>query len=71
MVGPDDWDVYSRMQESLHSSCAEWVDQHRYLGQDERVGEHPGMNRAPGTSDLSVRNQYQAWLQYMTGEATA
>ena len=71
MVGPDDWDIYARMQESLHSDSAEWVDMHRYMGQDESVSERPGMTRAPGTSDLSVRNQYKAWLHYMTGEAAA
>ncbi len=68
MVGPDDWDVYSRMQESLHSNSAEWVDMHRYLGQDQ---ESAGEKKAPGTSDLSMRNQYQAWLDYMTAEAAA
>jgi phenylpropionate dioxygenase-like ring-hydroxylating dioxygenase large terminal subunit len=71
MIGPDDWDVYARMQESLQSGAAEWVDMHRYLGQDESVSERSGMSRAPGTSDLSVRNQYRAWLQYMTGKALA
>lgn len=67
MVGPDDWDVYARMQESLQSGAAEWVDMHRYLGQDESVSDRSGMSRAPGTSDLSIRNQYRAWLQYMIG----
>ena len=70
MVGPDDWDVYARMQEGLRSSAAEWVDMHRYLGQDQELAE-AGMKKAPGTSDLSVRNQYQAWLEYMTAEAAA
>jgi benzoate/toluate 1,2-dioxygenase alpha subunit len=71
MVGPDDWDVYSRMQESLHSDSAEWVNLYRYQDQEESVEGMPGMKRAPGTSDLSVRNQYQAWLKYMTeGAAT-
>ena len=71
MVGPDDWDVYARMQEALHSGSTDWVDMHRYEGQEEHVSEHPGMKKAPGTSDMSVRNQYQAWLQYMTGVAAA
>ena len=71
MVGPDDWDVYARMQESLQSGSSDWVDQHRYLEQEEPVSDQPGMKKAPGTSDLSVRNQYRAWLQYMTGEAAA
>lgn len=70
MVGPDDWDVYSRMQESLQSNSAEWVDMHRYLGSDETV-ENSALTRAPGTSDLTMRNQYRAWLEYMTAEAAA
>jgi phenylpropionate dioxygenase-like ring-hydroxylating dioxygenase large terminal subunit len=70
MVGPDDWDVYARMQESLNSNSAEWVDMHRYLGSDEQV-IGSDMKKAPGTSDLSMRNQYQAWLEYMTTEAAA
>ena len=63
MVGPDDWNCYARIQEALHSSGNEWVDLHRYLNREEM---HEGnITRAPGTSDLSVRNQYQAWLDYM------
>jgi phenylpropionate dioxygenase-like ring-hydroxylating dioxygenase large terminal subunit len=68
MVGPDDWDVYRRMQDGLHSQSADWVDMHRYMGQDQPVEGHEEMTSAPGTSDLSVRNQYQAWLNYMCKE---
>lgn len=71
MVGPDDWDVYARMQQGLHSDSVEWVDMHRYMGADTDVQGHQGMKTAPGTSDLSVRNQYQAWLQYMCEEGRA
>jgi len=71
MVGPDDWDVYKRMQECLHSDSADWVDMHRHFGRDELVDDMPGMKRAQGTSDLSVRNQYQAWVDYMTAEVAS
>lgn len=70
MVGPDDWDVYERLQEGLQSNAAQWVDTHRYLGQDEAI-EGTALTKAPGTSDLCIRNQYQAWLEYMTMEAAA
>lgn len=63
MVGPDDWDCYARMQESLHSDSAEWVDMRRYIGREQSEG---GITRASGTSDLSMRNQYRAWSDYMT-----
>ena len=64
MVGPDDWNCYSRMQESLQSSSNDWVDLHRYLNREEvREGD---IIRARGTSDISMRNQYKAWLDYMS-----
>jgi len=66
MVGPDDWNCYSRMQESLQSGSSDWVDLHRYLGREEvREGD---IIRAKGTSDISMRNQYKAWLDYMSSE---
>lgn len=63
MVGPDDLDCYYRIQESAKAGSIEWVDLHRYLGQDE---VESGKVTAPGTSDLSIRNQYKAWLEYMS-----
>lgn len=65
MVGPDDWDCYARMQESLVSQSYEWVDMRRGLGKEEQAD---GKEKSFGTSDLSFRNQYRAWLQYMTGD---
>lgn len=69
MVGPDDWDCYTRMQEGLVSDGKVWVDTSRGLGRDEEQGQ--GRRRSFGTSDLSFRNQYQAWLDYMTAEDAA
>lgn len=66
MVGPDDRDCYARIQRGSLSLGAEWIDMHRYLGGEEATGE-PGVRRAIGTSDVSFRHQYQAWLDYMTG----
>ena len=63
MVGPDDLDCYHRMQTALHSSVSDWVDMRRYLGRD--AGTKNKMT-GTGTSDLSFRNQYAAWLQFMT-----
>ena len=68
MVGPDDWDCYRRMQESLTSNSAEWVDMRRFIGKEEQQGE---ITRAIGTSDITMRNQYQAWLGYMTASDEA
>ncbi len=66
MVGPDDWDCYRRMQQSLHSDASTWVDMRRYLGRNEPDGN---VHVAPGTSDESVRNQYRAWCDYLLDEA--
>lgn len=68
MVGPDDWECYARMQEALGSPAKEWVYMGRYLGQDTTEGEQ---TRAPGTSDLSARNQFKAWLGYLAGDLGA
>ena len=66
MVGPDDWDVYQRMQHALHSDSAQWVDMRRFMGRDKPEGKH---TVSPGTSDQAPRNQYKAWCNYMTGKA--
>jgi phenylpropionate dioxygenase-like ring-hydroxylating dioxygenase large terminal subunit len=67
MVGPDDWDCYTRIQEGLASNSKVWLDSRRGLGQDEEL--ESGRRRSFGTSDLSYRNQFRAWLHYMTGAA--
>ncbi len=63
MVGPDDLDCYIRIQESAAAGAVEWVDMHRHFGREMPDGERL---RATGTSDLALRNQYSAWLDYMT-----
>ncbi len=67
MVGPDDWDCYTRIQEGLASDSNVWLDACRGLGKDSDLGA--GRRRSFGTSDLSFRNQFKAWLEYMTGTA--
>lgn len=64
MVGSDDLEVYVRLQEGLTSGGTDWVDMSRFNGREEH--EDGNMTRAIGTSDISLRNQYQAWLDYMT-----
>jgi benzoate/toluate 1,2-dioxygenase subunit alpha len=64
MVGPDDWDCYKRMHEGLRSTATEWVDMRRGLGEDT-VPVQMGGERSFGTSDLSFRNQYKAWANYL------
>ena len=64
MVGPDDLDCYIRIQESAATGAIEWIDMQRHFGREVRDGERL---TATGTSDLALRNQYTAWLEYMTG----
>ena len=63
MVGPDDLDCYIRIQQSAAAGAIEWIDMHRHHGREQRAGDKV---TAPGTSDLALRNQYAAWLDYMT-----
>jgi phenylpropionate dioxygenase-like ring-hydroxylating dioxygenase large terminal subunit len=65
MVGPDDLEVYRRMQEGLASNASQWVEMHRQYGRDQQLKDRV---RGGGTSDLDVRTQYQAWRYYMLGE---
>lgn len=63
LVGPDDQEAYRRQQVGLQSVGSEWVLMHRDFGRDEEIG--PGHFYAKGSSDISFRNQYRAWKQYM------
>jgi phenylpropionate dioxygenase-like ring-hydroxylating dioxygenase large terminal subunit len=64
MVGPDDLDCYVRIQKSAESRAIEWIDMHRHHGREVHQVDRV---TAVGTSDLALRNQYAAWLDYMTG----
>ena len=65
MVGPDDLEVYRRLQEGLESDASEWVEMHRQFGRDEDRGDRVV---GGGLSDIDMRTQYGAWREYMTGE---
>ena len=57
---------YDRIQEAAAAGTIDWIDLHRHLGREVRDGERL---TAIGTSDLALRNQYLAWLDYMTDGA--
>lgn len=67
-VGPDDMSCYDRIQEAAEAGTIEWIDLHRHLGRDVQAGERV---TAIGTSDLALRNQYTAWVDYMTTKSGA
>jgi phenylpropionate dioxygenase-like ring-hydroxylating dioxygenase large terminal subunit len=66
MVGPDDLEIYRRMQDGLESDASQWVEMHRQYGRDSELADR---TVGGGTSDLDMRTQYAAWKAYMTGEA--
>jgi phenylpropionate dioxygenase-like ring-hydroxylating dioxygenase large terminal subunit len=61
-VMPDDLEAYNRVQEGLLADAGEWVSLHRNAGQEQRV---EGGVAANGTSEMPMRNQFRAWVQYM------
>ena len=69
IVGHDDWESYYRMQNGLASDAKDWVSMHRQFGNDNDEGDD-GITGI-GSSELPFRNQYQAWLKFMTGEQAA
>jgi len=67
MVAQDDLEAYNRIQRGLESEASDWVDMHRHFGREPGEGREDVTTL--GTSDISFRNQYRAWTDYMTGEA--
>ena len=63
----DDLEVYERTQRGLGEARAEWVYLGRGHGGD--VPDRDGTLRGgTGTSEIHIRNQFAAWLEYMTAE---
>ena len=63
----DDLEVYERVQSGLTAQLSDWVYLGRGYGGDIPDGD--GTQRgATGTSEIHIRNQCSAWLQYMTAE---
>ncbi|HEY4957207.1 MAG TPA: aromatic ring-hydroxylating dioxygenase subunit alpha [Caldimonas sp.] len=63
VVGHDDLHSYRAIQKGLHASGNPWVSLQRNFDEAE-IGQRDVT--ATGTSEISMRNQYRAWLQYMT-----
>jgi len=62
----DDLEVYERIQRGFASGAVEWAYIGRGAGRD--VAE-PGATRgATGTSEVFIRGQMRAWLEYMTSQ---
>jgi len=60
----DDLEVYERIQRGFASGAVEWAQIGRGFGRD--VEEPGAMRGATGTSEVYIRAQMRAWLDYMT-----
>jgi len=61
----DDLEVYERIQRGLSSGAVDWVYIGRGHGRD--IEEKSGASRgATGTSEIFIRAQMRAWLDYMS-----
>jgi benzoate/toluate 1,2-dioxygenase subunit alpha len=66
MVGHDDLHCYRSIQEGLAGDGNEWVSLHRNFDPAEAATlEERRELTCNGTSDVSMRNQFRAWLELM------
>jgi len=68
IVGHDDLEMYERAQEGLHADGMEWVNVQRLYEEDENFDEERVEN---GTTERQMRNQFHAWVKFMTADMTA
>jgi benzoate/toluate 1,2-dioxygenase subunit alpha len=62
VVGHDDLHCYRSAQEGLAAAGNEWVSLHRNFDESELGKSELTCN---GTSEISMRNQFRAWKQFM------
>ena len=60
LIKPDDLEAYRRVQEGLHASGSEWINQHSLSGPDTDAASPQS-----ALSEQYIRHQYRAWLAYM------
>lgn len=68
LIQTDDLEMFRRIQEGSHSRGAQWVVFGRGFGQE--VPDAGGF-KGSGTSEISMRNQYRAWVDYMARGASS
>ena len=66
MVMSDDMEVWVRCQNGLATQGGDWVVFAR--GMNEEESDNLGNYQGRGTSEVCVRNEHLAWLDYMCGE---
>jgi hypothetical protein len=65
VVGHDDLHCYRSAQEGLAAQGNDWVSLHRNFDPDEL---QEGELTCNGTSEISMRNQFRAWKEFMAAE---
>ncbi|MBV8835876.1 MAG: ribosomal subunit interface protein, partial [Alphaproteobacteria bacterium] len=70
LVLTDDLEIYNRIKLGLSSEGADWIEIGRgYLS--DGPAEHGGRKGKNSTSEIYIRNMFDAWLTYMTGTRLA
>jgi phenylpropionate dioxygenase-like ring-hydroxylating dioxygenase large terminal subunit len=63
VVGHDDLHCYRSIQEGLAAQANDWIDLQRNFDSSEFQEKEKTAN---GTSEISMRNQFRAWAEFMT-----
>ncbi|HVL37740.1 MAG TPA: SRPBCC family protein [Burkholderiales bacterium] len=63
LVASDDLEIFERCQRGLESAAQDWIDIRRGAGTDRP--EPDGSVRGAGSSELAIRQQFEAWRRYM------
>jgi hypothetical protein len=64
LVLTDDLEIYNRIGMGLSSEGAEWIEIGRGL-QSDIADAHGGRRGTNSTSEVYIRNMFDAWLRYM------
>ena len=66
MINADDLENFWKCQQGLNSDGGDWLSFHRHFGRDSERGGVVETGEGMGTSEAPMRNQMQAWAQFMS-----
>jgi phenylpropionate dioxygenase-like ring-hydroxylating dioxygenase large terminal subunit len=66
MINADDLENFWKCQQGLNSDGGDWLSFHRHFGRDSERGGVIETGEGMGTSEAPMRNQMQAWAQFMS-----
>jgi len=70
LVLTDDLEIYNRITLGLSSEGAEWLEIGRGF-QSDTPDAHGGRKGKNSTSEVYIRNMFEAWRDYMLGNEAA